>query len=200
MGFQPRHKKFGGRKLGSKNKSYSREAIEKAIENAKTKHDGISLLEHLCDLAYTDEKVAIALLRKLAPDLKSVELQIDSLEKPDPFAGAQYCQDCVMRYRMTMGYDPEHPDGHYQSTDVSRVLREILREIEPGHLLVMIKDEKGIEFDEAVSTAMCKAETESMSRARKESSAGLLPSAESNTIEDNMTEQPTSEQSTAEDK
>ncbi len=76
MGFKRGHKKFGGMKKGFKS-GYSRETIEAAFEAAKVKHGGVSLLEHLCELAYQDDKIAVAMLKKLVPDLRSLQLQVE---------------------------------------------------------------------------------------------------------------------------
>jgi len=83
MIFEKGHPKVGGKQKGYR-KPYSRETIEAAFEKAKIAHGGVSLLEHLCELAYEDEDVAIKMLRKLVPDLKSIE--ITDSDNPEDFA------------------------------------------------------------------------------------------------------------------
>jgi len=45
---------------------------------AKEEHGGVDLLTHLCSKAYSDTKVAVAILKKILPDLTRLEV-IDPL-------------------------------------------------------------------------------------------------------------------------
>ncbi|MEN6414387.1 MAG: DUF5681 domain-containing protein [Veillonellales bacterium] len=44
------------------------EMLREALERAKEKHNGIHLIEHAVDLAYHDNNVLIAILKKILPD------------------------------------------------------------------------------------------------------------------------------------
>ncbi len=99
MTFEAGHKKLGGRKKGQK-KKYTREVIEAIFKKAEKKHDGVSILEHLCNLAYEDNAIAIAMLRKLVPDLRSLELQIDTDDVNSP---AKHAETLLMMERATDG-------------------------------------------------------------------------------------------------
>jgi len=66
-----------GRPRGSKNK-YSAAQLQKAFARAAKNHNGLAFLDHVCNEAYTDNALAIALLRKLLPDLKEVKTIGDS--------------------------------------------------------------------------------------------------------------------------
>lgn len=48
--------------------------IEEALGRAKGRHENTSLLDNVCDRAYEDTPLAIALLRKRYPDMKQVEV------------------------------------------------------------------------------------------------------------------------------
>lgn len=62
-----------GRPKGIKNK-FTVAELQKAFQKASKKHNNVSFLDHITDLAYTDNQVAIALLKKLLPDLKSIDM------------------------------------------------------------------------------------------------------------------------------
>ena len=126
MGFQRGHKKFGGMKKGFR-RGYSREEIDQAFDNAKVKHGGISLLEHLCELAYKDKQIAVAMIRKLVPDLKSMELQIDPEEKIDPFNDPHTDLETCRMMRATTGGWPAP-----MVMEASATLRRLMSEIKPG--------------------------------------------------------------------
>ena len=66
-----------GRPKGTKNK-FSIAQLQSAFAHAQKKNDGVSFLDHICDEAYKDNSLAIALLRKLLPDLKEVKTIGDS--------------------------------------------------------------------------------------------------------------------------
>jgi len=66
-----------GRPKGSKNK-FSAAQLQKAFARAKKKNKGVAFLDHVCNQAYKDNALAIALLRKLLPDLKEVKTIGDS--------------------------------------------------------------------------------------------------------------------------
>lgn len=48
--------------------------IEDALTRAKGRHEDVSLLDNVCDRAYDDTPLAIALLRKRYPDMRQVEV------------------------------------------------------------------------------------------------------------------------------
>jgi hypothetical protein len=50
--------------------------LEKAMAAAAKKYGGKTFLTHLCEIAYKDNQVAIAIARKLLPDLKAVDARI----------------------------------------------------------------------------------------------------------------------------
>lgn len=62
-----------GRKKGATNK-FSIAELRRAIENVQ-KHKKLPLLEHFVEQAYTDNTVLIAFMRKIVPDMKSVDLK-----------------------------------------------------------------------------------------------------------------------------
>ena len=62
-----------GRPKGTKNK-FSIAALQKALNKAKKDHNGVSFLDHLASQAYGDTTLAIALMKKLMPDLKAIEM------------------------------------------------------------------------------------------------------------------------------
>lgn len=79
-------KKTGGRQAGAKNvqgsykadldkllKDYTPEAIAKGFKKARKKHGKVAIIDHLCDKAYNDTTLALALLKKLTADKKSGE-------------------------------------------------------------------------------------------------------------------------------
>lgn len=66
----------GGRPKGSKNK-FSIADLVKALNRAKEKNNGVSLLDHVCENAYKDNHLAVCILKKMLPDLKQVEALID---------------------------------------------------------------------------------------------------------------------------
>jgi len=68
-----------GRPKGTKNK-WSVTALEKAFAKAAKTHGKKNILEHLADKAYNDNNLAIALLKKMMPDLKSFDAFIGILE------------------------------------------------------------------------------------------------------------------------
>ena len=65
-----------GRPKGTKNK-FSIVDLQKAMDKAKEKNGGVSLLEHVCRKAYNDNGLAIAILKKMLPDLRRVEAIVD---------------------------------------------------------------------------------------------------------------------------
>ena len=65
-----------GRPKGSKNR-FSPKTLEDALKKAQDKHGGVSLIDHLCGKAYEDNKLAVAILKKMYPDLKQIEALID---------------------------------------------------------------------------------------------------------------------------
>jgi len=65
-----------GRPVGSANR-FSLYDLHKALDRAKNNHGGVSLLDHLCNIAYVDNTVAIAILKKMLPDLKRTEATVD---------------------------------------------------------------------------------------------------------------------------
>ena len=65
-----------GRPKGSKNR-FSLSDLQKALDKAKAKHKGVSLLDHICSRAYESDIMAIAILKKMLPDLKQVEAAVD---------------------------------------------------------------------------------------------------------------------------
>ena len=48
--------------------------IEDALIRARARNGNVSLLDNVCDRAYNDTPLAIALLRKRYPDMKQVEV------------------------------------------------------------------------------------------------------------------------------
>lgn len=65
-----------GRPKGTKNK-FSLAHLQRAMEKAKKTHSGQSLIESMCERAYTNDHVAIAILRKMLPDLRQVDAIVD---------------------------------------------------------------------------------------------------------------------------
>lgn len=65
-----------GRPLGTKNK-FSLADLQKSLDKAKENHGDVSLLDHVCDKAYDDNVIAIAILKKMLPDLKRMEAIVD---------------------------------------------------------------------------------------------------------------------------
>ena len=65
-----------GRRKGSKNK-FSIADLQKALNRAKKKNNGVSLLDHVCENAYKDNHLAVCILKKMYPDLKQVEARRD---------------------------------------------------------------------------------------------------------------------------
>lgn len=80
-GFKKGHPNVGGRKLGSKNK-FSKDSF-KAILNALSIVEkdvkisgGKNFWIHCAERAYKSDMVAIALLKKLCPDLQAIEYDL----------------------------------------------------------------------------------------------------------------------------
>lgn len=75
MLFEKGHKKIEGSgcKKGQKH-STAAKALKDAMQLAEEKK-GISLLDSICQRAYDDGPLAIAILRKLLPDLKQVAVE-----------------------------------------------------------------------------------------------------------------------------
>lgn len=68
-----------GRPKGSKNKSkLDTVDLEVAMKLVAKRNGGKTFLTHLVERAYTSDTVAVALARKLLPDLKSSELGINT--------------------------------------------------------------------------------------------------------------------------
>jgi len=65
-----------GRPKGAKNK-YGLTDLHKAMDKAAKNHDGQTLLENFCERAYSDSQCAIAILKKLLPDLKQIEATVE---------------------------------------------------------------------------------------------------------------------------
>jgi len=73
MPFEPGRAKTGGKRRGYKS-MFSVKELEKSFKKAKKAHGGVSFLDYLTDLAYQDHVVAIALLKKLMPDMRQIEV------------------------------------------------------------------------------------------------------------------------------
>ena len=90
MPFEKNHKKFGGRRKGSKNK-YSPDAIQKAFDKekknfhtpecatnkeplAKCNCRGVSFLEHLAKRVRVNDILALGMMKFMAPALKQVDI------------------------------------------------------------------------------------------------------------------------------
>ena len=65
-----------GCKKGEKHASALKD-LNEALRKAQAEHDGLSLVQSICDRAYNDGPLAIAILRKVLPDLKQVEVTKD---------------------------------------------------------------------------------------------------------------------------
>ncbi len=72
MSFEKGREKTGGREKGTPNKTNME--VRDALERAKGNHEDVSLLDSVCNRAYNDGPLAIALLRKMYPDMKQVEV------------------------------------------------------------------------------------------------------------------------------
>ena len=72
MPFEPGRAKTGGKRRGYKS-FFTVAALEKSFKKARKNHKDVSFLDYLANLAYEDHVVAIALFRKLMPDLKTIE-------------------------------------------------------------------------------------------------------------------------------
>ena len=86
-----------GRKKGTKNK-FSIAELQKSFKKAAKKHGGVSFLDYMADLAYTNDYVAVQLLKKLLPDLQR------------------------------LGMVQEQPDGLYSSLTPAEALNEMLKD------------------------------------------------------------------------
>lgn len=62
-----------GRPKGSKNK-FSVAELQKAFEKAAKKNKGKTILEHLAEEAYSDSTLAVALMKKMLPDMRTIEM------------------------------------------------------------------------------------------------------------------------------
>ena len=62
-----------GRPKGNTSK-YTPAALQASFKKAAKKHGGVAFLDHITDQAYTNPHIAIALIRKLMPDLKSLDV------------------------------------------------------------------------------------------------------------------------------
>lgn len=65
-----------GRPKGSTNR-FSLVALRKALDKAKKSHNGQSLYDSVCERAYTDNQIAVAILKKMLPDLKQVDSVVE---------------------------------------------------------------------------------------------------------------------------
>jgi len=75
MPFEKGHEKIGGREKGTPNKAPGPDKeLEDALCRAKGKHRDVSLIESVCDRAYGDTPLAIAVMRKMLPDMRQVEV------------------------------------------------------------------------------------------------------------------------------
>lgn len=78
--------------------------IEDALIRARGKHDDVSLLDNVCDRAYDDTPLAIALLRKRYPDMKQVEV----IRKYDGgYANMTPAEACEQMDKSTVGDKPD---------------------------------------------------------------------------------------------
>ena len=74
MAFQKGRKKTGGVKKGFTNK-FTPAAIQRMFNKVKKDHEGVSILEHLCNQAYVDNTLAMNLLKKLLADKHPGEVE-----------------------------------------------------------------------------------------------------------------------------
>lgn len=65
-----------GKPKGAKTK-FGLADLKKALDKAAKNHNGQTLLESVCERAYADNQIAVAILKKLLPDLKQVEAVVD---------------------------------------------------------------------------------------------------------------------------
>ena len=92
-----------GRPKGSKNR-FSPKDLETALEKAREAHGGVSLLDHLCGKAYEDNKLGIAILKKMYPDLKQIEALVDV--EHGGYAGLTPAEAAAMMDAATTGTKP----------------------------------------------------------------------------------------------
>jgi len=91
---------LNGRPKGCKNR-FTLGDLKKALDRAKEAHGGVSLIDHLCNKAYEDNAVAIAILKKMLPDLRQVEALVDV--KAIGFAALTPAEACASMDATTMG-------------------------------------------------------------------------------------------------
>ena len=65
-----------GRPKGAKTK-FCLKDLKAALDKAAKNHEGQTLLESVCERAYKDNQLAVAILKKLLPDLKQIEATVE---------------------------------------------------------------------------------------------------------------------------
>lgn len=84
---------------------YTEENIRKALSDAKQKHNDVDLLTHLVNKAYTDTKIAIAILKKILPDLTHLEV-LDPLRNGE-WGAMTPAEACKKMDQSTVPFKPE---------------------------------------------------------------------------------------------
>ena len=65
-----------GKPKGAKTK-FGLADLKRALDKAAKNHNGQTLIESVCERAYTDNQIAVAILKKMLPDLKQIEAIVD---------------------------------------------------------------------------------------------------------------------------
>ena len=92
MKFEDGHKKVGGVQKGYKY-DYTLSALKDSLDKDADKHGGESILDYYIKTARKDNRVLIALMKKLLPDLKQVEAIIQSNDEWATKTPADVCTD-----------------------------------------------------------------------------------------------------------
>ena len=104
MPFEDGHKKTGGIKKGYKY-DYTLSALKDSLDKDANKHDGENILDYYIRMARKDNRVLIALMKKLLPDLKQVEAIIQSNDLWATMTPADVCKDMD---KLTTGDTPDN--------------------------------------------------------------------------------------------
>ena len=93
-----------GRPKGTSNR-FNLTDLKKAMDKAAKVNGGKTLLESMCERAYKDNMVAVAILRKMLPDLKQVEAVIDVVNVG--YALLSPAEACAAMDKATIGKKPK---------------------------------------------------------------------------------------------
>lgn len=77
-----------------------------ALAEAKKKHGNVSLIQNVCDRAYEDTPLAIAILRKILPDMKQVEV---TRKYEGGYAEMTPAEAAAQMDKATVGEKPPNP-------------------------------------------------------------------------------------------